>query len=330
MARGYYTGVKFAAFFLTLTLVACSFGGAQPTATLALPTAEPASPTPLPGLILLLAPAGSDAAQAAVAAEVAASFAAANGLAFEQRAALTAAELPANLSVLIIFAPDPGAAELAATAPAARIIAIGFAPAAAANITNLTVSSAGESHAAFIAGYLAALSADDWRIGMLYTPAAASLVDDFTAGAEYFCGSCTPLAPPYSEYPMPLQANSADDWQAAADGLLAEYIRVVYLSPELENSGAAQYLAAYGVLLLGSGAPPADVSQNWIGSVGVDAAGALRQQLGAALSGQPSSSSSSLAVNYANPTYLSAARLSNVQTVIDDLLAGALIWQGAE
>jgi hypothetical protein len=322
--------VKFAAFFLTLTLAACSFGGAQPTATLELSTAVPASPTPLPGLVLLLAPSGSDAAQAAVAAEMAGSYAAANGLAFEQRAGLTAAELPANLSVLVILAPDPGAADLAAAAPAARIIAIGFAPAAAANITNLTASSAGESQAAFVAGYLAAISADDWRIGMLYTPAAASLVDDFTAGAEYFCGSCTPLAPPYSEYPMALQANSAGDWQAAADGLLAEYIRVVYLSPELENSGAAQYLAAYGVLLVGSGAPPADVSQNWIGSVGADPAGGLRQQLGAALSGQPSSSSSSLAVNYANPTYLSSARLSNVQTVIDDLLGGALIWQGAE
>lgn len=319
--------MKIAAFALALLLAACSLGGAQPTATLELPTPVPASPTPLPGLVVLLAPDGSDAAQVAIAAEVAASFAAGNGLAIEQRTALSPGEVPPNLSVLIVLAPEPGGiAEIAAAAPAARIITVGFAPAAVPNITSLTAGSAGASQVAFLAGYVAALTADDWRAGMLYTSVSADLVADFTAGAEYFCGSCTPLAPPYSEYPMALQANSPADWQAAADGLLAEFIRVVYLTPELENSGAAQYLAAYGVLLVGSGAPPADAAQNWVASVGADSAGALRQQLGQALAGQPLAMSSSLAVSHPSPSYLSPARLSHLQTVINDVLAGVLVW----
>jgi hypothetical protein len=309
-----------------MLLVGCALPGAAeptalPTAVQVLPTETAAPPAPI---VMLVAAPESDAQLAATVAEIASAFATANGMSFEQRAAISAAELPAELSKLIVLAPDPGALDLAAAAPQAAVIAIGFTPAGpAANLQTLSIGGGSSAAAAFVAGYVAGLSAEDWRMGMLYTTATADLVDDFEAGAEYFCGSCAPVAPPYNEYPLSAQAGDASNWQAAADLLISQTIRVVYLAPELEASGAAQYLATYGVLLIGSGAPPADLPANWLASISADSQAALREQLPALLAGQaPPASNSSLALAYANPDILGSSRQAYIQLVINDLLAG--------
>lgn len=327
-ARGYYTGVRFAHFFLALLLVACSATSPEPTQTDA-PTQQP-EPTQPPGLVLLLAPEGSDAALAAAAAEAAQAYAAENGLLFEQRATLSANQIPPQLVALVALAPDPDLSQLAAAAPVARMVAVGFTPTEpAANLVSIDTGAAGSQEVAFIAGYIAALSAEDWRAGFLYTPASADLVDSFTAGAEYFCGSCAPPRPPYSEYPMAAQATSAADWQAAADQLLSQFIDVVYLAPELEGSGAAQYLAARGVLLVGSSQPPGDVAHAWLASVSASAA-SLQQQLAAALAGQLMPAERPLALQYTHAEQFGQSRQANVQQVIDELLSGYLVPQSVQ
>lgn len=324
---GYYTGVKLAYILLALLLSACSFGAAQPTATIELPTAVPASPTPVLGMVLLVAPDG--AAQAAEAAAAASGYAAANGLHFEQRNALTAAELPPSLQALVLLAPDPGVGELAAAAPQARIITVDFTPAEPyPNVTSLsTGAAAGTLDAAFIAGTMAAMTANDWRTGILYSAESAELVAAYRAGARYFCGACIPLGPPHSQYPIAAQAISLGDWQAAVDQLMIEFVRVVYLTPEMETSGAAQYLANYGVLLIGMSAPPADVAHAWIASVGAQAGEGLQSQLQAALAGQPPSAPGGITVQHLNTGLFSESRLSFVQTTIQELLSGVLVWQ---
>src|SRR5690606_7314516 len=131
---------------------------------------------------------------------------------------------------------------------------VGFAPAEALpNVTSVSVSAAaGSQDAAFVAGYMAAMTANDWRTGILYSPASVDLVEPYRSGASYFCGACVPLGPPNSRYPIAAQAASPGDWQTAADQLMIEFVRVVYITPEMEASGAAQYLASYGVILIGS------------------------------------------------------------------------------
>ena len=304
-------------------LVGCSFLGGQATPTPTLAPIPTASPSPAAPLILLLAPPESDAGMAATSAEIAGAYAASNSMQFEQRSLLNPSELPAGLTKLLILAPDPGAAALANAAPQVAVLAIGFV--VENPPSNLQVLSQGETDsgaAAFVAGYAAALSAEDWRAGMLYTPASAAIADDFIAGAEYFCGACTPVAPPYVDYPQAVEASDVQNWQAAADQLLAQSVRMVYLAPELENSGAAQYLASYGALIIGSGMPPAEIAANWLASISADPVAALRQQLPLALEGQPLGVVSSLAITNANPDLLSLAKQSYIQLVINDLLSG--------
>lgn len=304
-------------------LAACSAPQAtptpQPTATTA-PTATSAAP-----LVLLVTPPQADASLAGVAAEVSAQYAAEHQLRFEQREMLDPAQVPAETVALVLLSPDPGAAALAAVLPSARIVTIGFAPPEQpGNVVSLLADGAGSETSAFIAGYTAALLADDWRAGMLYTTASQSLADDFLAGAEYYCGACVPLAPPESEFPMAAQATDASNWQSAADLLLLNFTRVVYLAPEMEAGGAGQYLAGFGVLLIGSGAPAPDVQANWVASISADPTQALRQQLPAALEGQAAPSSSALGLSNINSSLLSDAKLDNIQLVIADLLAGYL------
>ena len=299
-------------------LAACS--SPAPTAT---PTLDPTpSPTLNVPLVILLSSPDSDPTLQAAATEITAAYASEHGMQFEQRSALNLAELPPSLEKLIVLAPDPGISGLATAAPQAQVVAIGFSTdTSITNLSSLPLSTNNEAQTAFIAGYIAAITAEDWRAGMLYTASSAPIVNDFVAGAEYFCGSCAPLAPPLIEYPATAETDT-QNWQTAADLLLSQSIKVVYLSTDLESSGVAQYLSGLGVLLIGSGSPPADLSNAWIVSITSDAAAALRQLLPLALNDQPLQSVSSFSLMNVNSNLFSESRQTFVHQVVDDLSAG--------
>ncbi len=319
-------------FLLALLLSACSLGAAQPTPTLELPTAVPATPTPLPGVVLLIAPDGADPGLLAEAQAAASGFAAAQGLQFEQRAAISAGELPTMLQAAVLLGAEAPLQELAAAAPNARFITVGFAPAEPLpNVISLSLgAAAGSQDAAFIAGYIAAISANDWRTGILYGPSDSGLVDPFRAGTAYFCGACVPAGPPNTRYPVAAQATP-DNWQAAVTQFAIDFVRVVYITPEMENSGAAQYLAGAGVLLIGTAAPPAEAAQAWIASVSAQAGESLQAQLQQALAGQtPSAAAGGVAVEHINASLFSQSRLEHVRSVIAELLSGLVTWQAGQ
>lgn len=311
---------------LAVLLVGCGNSGAAATATVppvVLPTATPTSPPPI---AILLVPEGADAAVAAESGAILQSYAAENGLAYEQRGSLAPAELPANLSLLLALSPTPNLGELAAAAPQARVIALGFDPGtAAANLEIFNLSGSSSDQAAFVAGYGAALATDDWRIGVLYSAAEITLANAFVAGAEYFCGSCEPLAPPYQDYPLAQQSDPAN-WQAGADQLISLGVRTIYLTPAMEVPEFEAYLASWGVAIIGASAPSEAAAGSWMFSVTADPLAALRQGLPAWLRGQATGGvTTSLALSHVNEGLFSAARQTHVQQIISDLLAGFIV-----
>lgn len=297
----------------------------QPTAVLEVTAVPLATATTLGPLLLLVSPPQADPSLSAAAAELSAAHASEHQFRFEQRALLDPAQVPAELAILVLLAPDPGAAALAAAAPNAQVIAIGFTPEAAPNLIALPLGGGADGSSAFIAGYVAALTAEDWRAGMLYTAASAAWVNDFVAGARYFCGACIPISPPDTDLPMAVQATDPQNWQAAAEQLLSGRALVVYLAPEMEASEAAQYLGSFGVLLIGNGSPPAELAASWLATVSTDPPAALRAQLPLALAGQPPSLTPPLGLSKVNSAYLSEARLADIQLIIQDLLAGFIV-----
>jgi hypothetical protein len=301
-------------------LVACS----QPTPTATVAPLSTATPTSSAPLVILLTPPESDPNLLAVAAEVTASYAATNNLQFEQRSLLNPAELPASLVKLVVLAPDPGALALATAAPQVTVITLGFeVEGGLANTTSISTGSGGDSsQIAFIAGYIAAMSAEDWRAGILYSAGSALIVNDYSAGANYFCGSCAPVAPPYIVYPVSAQATDAQNWQAAADQLISQLVKVVYLTPEMEASGAAQYLANFGVLLIGNAPSPPELTGSWIVSVSSVSSDSLRESLLRALNGEAIADATTLSMINPNSSLFSESRQTNVAQVAEDLQAG--------
>lgn len=313
------------ALLFSLGLAACGTSASEATPTLPAPVVEAPTDTPTsePGLAILLTPEGADAELLAEASAVMQSYAAERGLRFETHPALDVAAIPSNLVSLAALAPTDNLAELAAAAPQAAFVALGFNPEVElANLQVLSFSAANSEAAAFLAGYIAAISTDDWRVGVLYAPAEIVLATGFIAGAEYFCGSCTPLAPPYEEYPAAAAADPAS-WRTAVDVLLSLGVRTVYLSPALELPEVVQYIASWGALVIGQAAPPAGLEANWLASVGVGQAFDLGQALPAALSRQPVEAAP-FGLSQVNGAYLSEARITYIQTVIAELDNGAI------
>jgi hypothetical protein len=242
---------------------------------------------------------------------------------FEQRPSLSANEMPTSLTQLIVLAPDPGVMSFASAAPQVQVIAVGISISdAPSNLQSIPLGQSNSAQVAFIAGYIAAMSAEEWRAGMLYTANSSIDVNDFNAGAAYFCGSCAPVSPPLIEYPVAAQATDSQNWQSAVDQLIAQQVKVVYLSPEMGTSSAAQYLSSFGVLLIGNNSPTPESANSWIVSIEAAGSDALRESLTAALNNQPASSNSSILLTNQNTEFFSASRQVNVQGVIDDLFAG--------
>lgn len=312
-----------------LLIGACSVGNPAAPETPALPpaTAPESDPTEAPPLVIVLAAEGANAGLQAEVSQIVETFASENGYRYEARQALTVAELPPETEVVILLGPFDGADELVAAAADVRFIAIGSEGLTESqNVATISVAGATSANAAFVAGYTAAIATDDWRVGVLYGSESAALSDAFAAGVRYFCGSCDPVAPPYAEYPLAAQADPLN-WQAAADTLLSQSVRTVYLAPELEALEIARFLADWGVLLIGNSAPPEGLEGSWLASVGGDASQAL-QQLPALLAGeQTPPADATLGLSYVNDALLSPAQQENISEIIGDLMSGYISWE---
>ncbi|MRR32154.1 hypothetical protein EG834_17920 [bacterium] len=191
------------------------------------PTPEfTATATQTPARIVLFDPAAQ--ANGAVT-TVISDFAAANSLAFE-----TWTDLPGDLTgtrIMVVFSGLDNLAEVAASNPQTQFITTAVNTAAASNISTLAVN---PLHLAFMAGYLAAMTSEDWRAGALISdPLSFGLADAFTNGGEYLCGRCTPAYAPQIYYPVTYSTDGANDaasWVSQAQTMWADtYANSVYI-----------------------------------------------------------------------------------------------------
>ena len=206
----------------------------------------------------------------------------------------------------------------------------------------LNANSAGQQ--AFLAGYIAAITTPDWRVGIL------SLAEDaqaeqsqaaFKNGARYFCGLCKPFYPPFNSYPTAASAQKAD-WQTAADVLLNQSVETIYVFPGASDPALLDYLAKANVMLIGrlppgnnpandagndsqNGAQNTPAGLKWVATIRIDAALPLRQiwpELLAGHGGQKASAS--ITLSDLSPSFLSAARQRLVREVQDGLASGQI------
>lgn len=320
-------------FLLVLTLLLSACGSqttptVEPTATATSapePTATPAKP-----MAMLVIPADLPDSLSQLYQKTIYDLAQQSGLRFQVRNTLTPAELDPSLKVVVALPPDPGLAELAAAAPETQFLAVNI-PGVTAGGNISTLGGAGDSPdiPAFLAGYIAAMLATDYRIGMIGQKDSSRsdiAAQAYANGREFYCGLCNAVAPPWYGYPIVVNmpADVAEgEANAYADALNDRMVQAAYIFPDVQLPSQLNYISSLGMWMIGEKPPPEEARANWIATIQPDWIAAVQSAWSDIASGNGGKSHPSpLTLVDINPDLLSEGRQRLAQQMLDDLLAG--------
>jgi hypothetical protein len=253
-----------------------------------------------------------------------------SGLRFQVRNSLTPPELDPSLKVVVALPPDPGIAELAAAAPGTQFLAVNI-PGVTAGGNISTLGGAGDNPdiPAFLAGYIAAMLATDYRTGMIGqkdSPRSDIAAQAYSNGREFYCGLCNAVAPPWYAYPIVVNmpADVAEgEANAYADALNDRMVQVAYIFPSAQLPSQVNYISSLGMSMIGENPPPEEARANWIATIQPDWIAAVQSAWSDIVSGSGGKSyPSPLTLEDINPDLLSEGRQRLAQQMLDDLLAG--------
>ena len=327
--------------FLSLIYAACNSTGTEVTTPV--PSIESATliptvtltPAPTdtsePDLVVLIAQPGADENLKNSVQNSLSDLSAQNGMRFEVRSEFVSTNLVDEIRLSVFISPDPGIAELAELHPNIQFLAIGIPNLEPTSNLSL-ISSGGEKpdQLGFIAGYLATVITSDWRVGVISTgdtPFGQAARQGFLNGVVFYCGLCRPVYPPFYQYPIYYEITSGaspEENQVAADFLIGQAVKTVYIAPGAENEDLYRYLAEAGVNLIGEVLPPsAAFRNNWAASVSMDLSGALREIWPNLINGEGGINlDSALVVSDQNEILFSPGKQRLVDEILNDLIAG--------
>jgi hypothetical protein len=291
------------------------------------PPPPTATSTPLPGLVILLAQAEAQPEQVQAFQTTLAELAAQDGLRFETRA--QAGELDESVRIVVVLAPDPGLASLAVAHPQIHFLSVAIPGVQAqGNISALASQGERPDWQGFLAGYLAAVITENWRVGVISrsdSPAGNAARLGFTNGAIFFCGLCRPAVPPFFQYPLSatLAAGAGPEaQQVAADSLLNSVVQTVYVFPGAGDNFLLEYLAKAGVRIIGGSAPAPEFRARWVAAIHSNLLSVLRESWDDLLGSSGGLSlSPALEISDVNSEFLSPGRLRLVDQMRQDLLS---------
>jgi len=282
-------------------------------------TEPPATPSPsAPQRVILLALPGADAARVSALQGALAELAGQEGYLFETLDSVAAIDLDDSIALAAALPPDPAIANLATANPQVKFLAL-----------DIPGVQAAENISGFIAGYLAAVITQDWRVGVISDPstlAGKAARNGFGKGVVFYCGLCRPAYPPFVQYPLFVdlaQGASSAEQQAAIDALVANAVKTVYVASGASSPALFESLAQAGLQIIGHGTPPAQASAQWVASIELDEIGALRQLWPRLMSGERAIFlQAPLTLAARNPLLFSTGRQRLVEKVMQELLAG--------
>ena len=135
-------------------------------------------------------------------------------------------------------------------------------------------------HQFFMAGYLSALISEDYKAAALIPlndEDSNAMIESFMVGAEFYCGVCNPLHPPYNDFPywqMLSVENLTSGFEPVIDSLVNYGVEVFFIPDVLVSSELLSYVASFGLKVVSDGEP--DMARNnWVGTVTVNKGEAL-------------------------------------------------------
>lgn len=277
--------------------------------------------------VVLMALPSSDSGQVAAMQKNLSDLAAQDGLTFEMVTDLTSLHLSPETRLVVALPPDPGIANLAQANPQTQFLAIGIPGVQVAdNLSRIGSDGNRPDQQGFLAGYLAAVITQDWRVGIIGrsdTPAGKAANNGFANGVTFFCGLCRPAYPPFIQYPIFIDLSTVADPQAAVDALVSNAVETVYVAPEADSDALRDLLAQAGLQIIASDAPSPQIADRWVAGISTDEMGAVRQIWPRLLSGEGGLDlSTPLALVERNAALFSLGRQGLVDKLLSDLLAG--------
>ena len=98
------------------------------------------------------------------------------------------------------------------------------------------------------------------------------------------------------------------------------------MAPGVGDDALLEHLAQSGVAIIGSTAPAEEFEPFWVATIQVDFLAMLKETLESVLAGQGGSSIAlSPEFRYVNPELLSIGKLSHVEGILKELLAGYIL-----
>jgi hypothetical protein len=295
------------------------------------PTVSP-SPSPVTPFAVLLASPGSDSAQVNALQTALNDTVTQAGLQWQVRQQLTTDDLVPELKLVVAVPPDPGLAELVAQAPGTQFVVLDIPDLTPApNLTTINTQDARPDQQGFIAGEIAAMLSEDWRVGTISlsdTTEGRSARSGFLNGVVYFCGLCRPVHPPFYEYPtyveLPVTATTAE-WQEAANYMVDHAVRSVYVYPQAGDEAMLSILAQAGINIISSGDPPAGASSTWAVSLNTEPITFIQEQVAGLLDGSISGGQNlyvPIQFTNINPSIFTPGKQRLAQQTLSDLQAG--------
>jgi hypothetical protein len=296
----------------------------EPTATL-FPTL-----TPSPSRVVILAPPETDTELLSSIEAVLSELVTEGEYIVETRRTLSSEDIDASLRLVIGLPPDQGLESLAESAEEVQFLGLGI-PGLSPRDNLSVVGPMGfrPDQQGFIAGYISAVITQDWRVGVIGrndTTIGQAGMNGFVNGARYFCGTCRPVFPPYVQYPIQVGLSEVEfqnAWQSAVETLIEAAVHTVYVSPEIKDPGLYSALAESGMLLIGGHKPGDELLTNWVATLRVDPAEAVRDLWADLLGGQGGASVPiPMMILDVNPELFSYGRQELTESILKELEEG--------
>ena len=324
--------------FILLALLAACGPKATPSPTPSpIPPTDTPTPTPASPLAILLLPATTPDSVSQAYQSTVYGLAQSSGYRFQVRNAMTPAEVASEpgLKILVALAPDPGLAEMAAAAPGVQFLGVNIPGlTAGANLSLIGGSGDTSGQAPFLAGYIGAMLAQDYRTGMIVekdasdTPAIEAAVSN---GQGFYCGICNPVTAPYYGYPLAVEmpaGTTGNEAIAYGDYLVDHQAEVIYIAPTVADDALINNLVSRGMLLIGETPPPDNARAGWIATIQPDWMGAISQAWPKLVAGEGGfSAPSPISLTNINTDLLTAGKQRLAEDVLSRLGKGEIATQ---
>ena len=319
-----------------VVLTACGTGTETAVPPTAIPTETPVvlptlTAVPAVPLAILVLPADMDAETSNLYQKTVYDLTQATGMRFQVRNSLTSVDLEPGLKIVVALLTDPGISALAPAAPDVQFLAIGIPGLTAGGNVSVLGDNSQVEIVGFLAGYTAAMVADDYRTGMLMPKGnndAIRMYNAFSNGRTYFCGLCRPKYNLPWAFPQYLEISAEEDknnYDAYADILILQFkVGTILIHPDIYTQDLVNYIGTTGVYMIGT-VTPEQRPAGWVMTIQPDTIKAIQTAWPQLLAGQGGITvQSPLGLSDIDPSLLSPGKQLDVQATLDKLQAGLI------